>query len=79
MKRASEVIHPISDSKIFVNASSAFDFKPANGTSWATTVNNTSYVYPLNAFIKGITAKEYFEGMEKTSSYWNDAYGKYFS
>lgn len=72
----SNVVRPISDSKIFVNAQSSFTFM--HGEAFGSTVGGTSYTTPLRAFTSGKTLKEYFEGMRISQSVWNSKYSAYF-
>ncbi len=79
IRKASDVIHPISDSRIYVNAQSKFSYKVADGSAWNSTISNTSYTYPLRAYLEKKTAIQYFDGMKITQSDWNDMYSKYFN
>ena len=73
----SNVIRPISDSKIYVNAQSAFLFM--HGKVFNSTISGTAYSVPVRAFEAGKTAKEYFEGMRISQESWNTRYSKYFN
>lgn len=78
LREASDIIHPISNSKIFVNAQSIFNYA---GTSdgWASIVNGTPYKFAYNGFKAGVTAKDYFKGLWISESDWNNSYGEYFN
>ena len=76
LRTASDVIHPVSDNKIFVNAQSNFAYAPT-GDTWQ--ING--YRYPYSAFTAAKnrkTAKEYFEALAISQSQWLASYSKYF-
>lgn len=74
----SDVIRPYADNKIYMNAQSMFNYAGTGG-SWASTVNGAPYKFPREAFRNGVSAKDYFLGMQISQEKWNASYGKYFN
>lgn len=74
----SDVVHPVSDSKIFVNAQSKFYYN-LDTSCFSSIVNGKSYRDAVNAFVRGENAVDYFNGMTISAKEWADSYGKYFN
>ena len=77
MRSASDIIHPISDSKIFMASQSNFNYA-GTSDSWASVVDGDSYSYPFSAYKSGKSVKKYFKGMWVSESKWNESFSKYF-
>ena len=73
----SDIIHPISDSKIFVNAQTKFYYN-VDTTCWESKISGTPYSYPQVAFSKGQKAVDYFKGMAMSENAWKSSYSDYF-
>lgn len=78
IRKNSDVIHPYSDNRIFINNQSAFNFC-ATSEYWSSVIGSTAYAYPYSAFKEHKSAKDYFTGMSISESKWNEMYGKYFN
>lgn len=72
----SKVVRPISNNKIYVNAQNSFKFM--HGEAFGSTVNGEPYAIAMNAIKKGVSAKDYFNGMSITENQWTSLYSKYF-
>jgi ABC-type glycerol-3-phosphate transport system substrate-binding protein len=79
LKFGSDLVTPISDSKIFVYDQSSFTYYHEG--YFPATLNQRHFSNPAAAFTSTIpyTAKEYFSAMKVTESVWNQRYSRYFN
>ena len=73
----SDIVHPVSNSKIFVNAQTKFYYN-LDTSAYASTIGDSDYRHPVSAFVQGETAIDYFKGMKVDQKTWVDSYGSYF-
>lgn len=74
----SNVVHPVSNSKIFVNAQTKFYYN-LDTSAYSSVIGKNSYRHPVTAFVKGENAIDYFNGMKVDQKTWVDSYGAYFN
>lgn len=78
IRKNSDVIRPYSANKIYINGQGKFNYA-GTASSWESNVNGTPYKFPREAFRSGLSAKDYFLGMQMSSDAWYKSYSKYFN
>ena len=74
LRKASDVVYQISDSKIFMNNPTMFDFS----NRFTSVVGGNTYLLPITAYRANVSSKDFFNGMKKTEQSWNTDYGAFF-